>query len=165
MRRLESSDRLDGNKNFMSRRPLGLLELNLSWPVLFTFRASGDQAHVGRQQPCQLSSVLYFFEFFVLYCRSLFYVITPEFQRRFLHVCTPRMSTTLTTTKLFIISPAKKAKKSLTCICLCWWSYLPPSYHTFQIIEAKNQRTVLREQFCPTVFKGKAGREKAGGKL
>lgn len=37
----------------------------------------------------------------------------------------------------------KQLQKSLTSICLCWWSYLSPSYHTFLITEAKRRRTVV----------------------
>ena len=44
-KRLKSSDRLEWSENSMFRRPLGLLELNLTY-----LGASGDKAPV-RQQP------------------------------------------------------------------------------------------------------------------
>ena len=73
------------------------------------------------------------------------YVITREFHSGLLHVCTSRMSTTLTTSQIIHNNPQKCRKRTLTCICLYWWSYLPPSCHTFLITEAKSRRTVVRE--------------------
>ena len=75
MRSLKSSDRLDGNKNFMSRRPLGLLELNFSWPAIFTFSASGDQAPFKARWSAAALPIVFCFIFFCVLCFVLSFFV------------------------------------------------------------------------------------------